>query len=192
MRGVGDELALAVDEALEPRAHLVERAREALLLGRALDRHAGVEVALAEAGGGGVEAAQRAGDLAGDQRAGAEPEQQHEHADRDEAEDRGARGAADGLDALGDPHRALGPAGGEHRHGGGEDLLVERVGTALGLEAAAAQGGGDLRAIAVVAAELGGAVGVGDEAAARVGDDHAAAGGLGDRADDPAQLRGLA
>ena len=85
VRGVGDELALAVDQALEPRAHLVERAREALLLGGALDRHAGVQVALAEAGGGVVEAAQRAGDLAGDQRAGAEAEQEHEDADRDEA-----------------------------------------------------------------------------------------------------------
>ena len=108
VRGVGDELALAVHEALEPRAHLVERAREALLLGGALDRHAGVQIALAEAGGGVVEAAQRAGDLAGDQRAGAEAEQQHEDADRDETEDRGAGGAADGLDALGDAHGALG------------------------------------------------------------------------------------
>jgi len=135
-----------------------------------------VQGAVAEAGGGGVEAAQRAGDLAGDQRAGAEPEQQHEAADRDEPEDRGAGGAADGLDALGDAHGALGAAGGEDRHRGGEDLLVERVGAALGLEAAAAQGRGNLGAVAVVAAEPGGAVGVGDEPAAGAGDDHAAAG----------------
>ena len=120
-----------VDEPLEPRAHLVERAREALLLGRALDRHAGGEVAVAEPGGGGVEPPQRPRDLARDQRAGAEAEQQHEPADRDEAEDRGAGGAADGLDALGDAHGALGAAGAQDRHGGGEDLLVERVGAAL-------------------------------------------------------------
>src|SRR6185436_4772103 len=99
--------------------------------------------------------------------------------------------ATDGLHALRDPHRALGAAGGEDRHGGGKDLLVERVRATLGLEAAAAQGGGDLRAVAVRAAELGRSVGVGDELPTSVGDDHAAAGGTGDRADDAVQLGGL-
>ena len=55
----------------------------------------------------------------------------------------------------------------------------------------AAQGRGDLGAAGVRRAELGGAVGVGDEDAVGVGDDHAPARGLRDGADDPAQL-GLA
>ena len=106
VRGVGHEVALAGDEPLQPRRHVVEGAREAALLGAALDAGADAQVALRHLRRGVVEPPQRAGDLARDQHAGGEAEHEHEHADRRQAERRAPGRARDVVDALGDAHGA--------------------------------------------------------------------------------------
>ena len=87
VRGVGDELALAVDEALEPRAHLVERAREALLLG-ASPRPARGRAGRPRPRRAAASSRRRSGRAIwrAISAPAPRPSSEHEHADRDEAE----------------------------------------------------------------------------------------------------------
>ena len=82
VRGVGDELALRGQQRREPLGHLVERARELLLLGAALDPRAHAQVAARDALGRLVEAQDRPRDLPRDDRAGEQAERQDERADQ--------------------------------------------------------------------------------------------------------------
>ena len=134
--GVGDEVLLRPQQPPDPLGHLVEGARQRALLGAALDRDRGVEVAAGDAARRPVEAADRPRDLLGDQGAGDQPQQQDDAGQRGQVEDRGPHRAVDGGDALGDPHRARRPAVLEHRHRGGEDLGAERLAVAGDLLAA--------------------------------------------------------
>ena len=149
------------------------------------------EVALRDAAGGLVEPAHRPGDLAGDQGAGAEPEHEHEQADRDQAERRAPRGAADGVDALGDAHRPAGCVGALPGIG---TAVARIVWSSVSLwrcscTTRAAQRGGDLRPAAVVDAEPLLARGVGEQAPVRADDDHAAAQPRRGAVDDALELR---
>ncbi len=186
MRGVGDEVLLDAQQPLHPLCHLVEGAGQRALLGAALDRDAGVEVAAGDLTGGAVEAADRAGDLLRDQRAGNDAKRQHHGGDRGDVEDRGAHGAVDGVDALGDPDRAAGAAVLEHRHRGGEDFGAEGFAVAGDLLAVAAQRRPHLGPVGVAAAWLGPGR-VGDQAATAVDDDDAAADAVGRDSNQPPQ-----
>ena len=67
MRGVGDELALRLDRALEPVGHLVERLPELLDLARAAHvAGAGGEVAVPQALRGGSQPRERPGQRSGE------------------------------------------------------------------------------------------------------------------------------
>ena len=111
----------------------------------------------------------RPGDLARDQRAGAEAEHEHEQADRDQAERRPSGGAVDGAGVLGDPDGAdrLAHAGAQDGHRGGEDRLAQGLAVALLLVGVAAERGRDLGPAAVVEADPLLARGVGDAAGRR-------------------------
>ena len=69
----------------------------------------------------------------------ARPSPSTSSADRGQAERRAVGRARDRLDALGHPHGADARAPLDHRHGGGEDLLVERVAAAAVLDRLAAR-----------------------------------------------------
>ena len=85
------------------------------------------EVAAGDALGGLVEPPDRPGDAARDDRAGDEPEAEHERPDEAEREPGAADRAVDGRDALRDAHRAGGRLQpGLDRDGGREDVLAER------------------------------------------------------------------
>ena len=191
VRRVGDEVALAGHEALEPRRHAVERRGEAALLRAALDLGAHGQVALGHPRRGVVQAPQRAGDLARDHEPRREAEPEHEQPDRGQPERRAVRRARDGVDALGHAHDADARAALHHRHGGGEDLLVERVAAAAVLDRAAAQRLGDLRPVAVVGPEPVRARGVGQQGALEVRHHDAAAHGLGGPLDRAVEGLGL-
>ena len=170
VRGVGDELGLRAQRAGEPLGHDVERAGERPLLAAALDPRAGVEVAGRDPVGGGAELLDRARDPTREQERGEQRHEQHAETDGDDPHGGAPDGVVDGVDALRQAHRAHDAPGDEHRPGGGEDVLVERVGAALVLERAAVQRGGQLRTAGEVDADR--FVGaVGEHAAACV-DDH--------------------
>ena len=83
-------------QALDPLGHLVEGPRERALLGAALDRaRVASRSPAATAARGLIEAADRPGDLRGDQRPGRQPEGEHHARQRGQVEDRASspRGA---------------------------------------------------------------------------------------------------
>ena len=133
VRGVGDEVALRVDHPLHARRHLVERARDLLLLQRPLDRHAHRQVALARPPRGERQPPQRPRHRGRQEPARRQPEREHDQADEHEPDRRRAHRAPDGVDALRHAHRAVGLAVAHDRDRGGEDALVERLAVARDL-----------------------------------------------------------
>ena len=150
MRGVRHEPLLGADRTAEPVGHLVERARERALLGAALDRCTDLQVAGGDPARRLVQPPDRASELARDHHSGSQAEREHERADQGEAEDVAAHGAMHRRDALGYAHRALDAPAAQDRGSGGEDLRVQCLALPRVLEAFSLQGGGDLRAAAVV------------------------------------------
>jgi len=187
VRRVGDEVALRAHQPLEPRGHVVERAGERLLLGASLDRRAGAELALGDPAGGAVEPAYRARDLARHDRAGEQPEAEHEQADQREPDPGAAHGAIDRFDALRDAHRAGGSTAAKYRHRRDQQRLAERLRAALALVGASFERGGDLGAAGVGAAGRR-SLRVREQVAARVDDDHAPAYARRRRVDEPLAL----
>ena len=68
MGGVGDEVLLDPEQAPDPLGHLIEGPRQRALLGAALDRDCGVEIAGRNPARRQIEAADRPGDPLGDNR----------------------------------------------------------------------------------------------------------------------------
>ena len=95
-------------QPLEPRGHLVERARERAAARRS-PRPARGRAGRPRRRGAAASSSRRSGPAIwrAISAPAPRPSSSTSAADRDEAEDRRARGAADGLDALGDAHRAL-------------------------------------------------------------------------------------
>ena len=108
MRGVGDEVLLDAQQALDPVGHLVEGARQRALLGAALDldRVSRSPPATRRA----ASSRRRIGRaICWAIRAPAiRPSRRTTRPSSREVEDRGADRAVDGRDALGDPHRSGG------------------------------------------------------------------------------------
>ena len=114
----------ASSSALEPRGHLVERARERALLGAALDLRARVDRSPSAT----RRAARRAAAAAARptrRSARRRPARaQHDHADQRPGRASPRRTArVDRVDALGHAHRAVGASVAHDRHGRGEDVL---------------------------------------------------------------------
>ena len=106
MRRVGHEFALRLERQREAVGHGVERTRDFLLLGRALHRSAGLEIASADAPGGRRELPERARERAGDEPGDGQAEDQRESADADEGVLVAAYLAIERVDALRDPDGA--------------------------------------------------------------------------------------
>ena len=191
MRGVGDEVALRAHEPLEPRGHVVERRGERALLGAALDGRARREVALGDALRGAVEPPHRPRDLARHDRAGEQPEAEHEQPDQRQADPGAAHRAVDGVDALRDAHRADRAGAGEDRRRRHQQRLPERLRAALLAGRAAVERRRDLGPAGVRAAARR-SLRVGEQVALRVDDDHAPAHVLRGRVDEPVAVAAVA
>ena len=106
MGGVGDEVLLRPQQPSDPLRHLVEGTRQGALLGAALDGHRRVEFSRRRPGGQRLEAADRLGDLAGDQRSGRQPQEKDDAGQRRQVQERRPHRAVHGGNALSDPDRA--------------------------------------------------------------------------------------
>ena len=189
VRGVGDEVLLAANQAREPVGHLVERVGERALLGRPLDRRADVEVAAGDLAGRRLEPAHRPRELPGDDRAGPEPDEQDDHAESGEADDGAAHRAAHRRDVLADHDRARGRAAHEDRRRRLDHLAP--VAPADAVVAPAAQRGRDLGVARLVEPGAARPCAVGDHVAGRVDDHHAPARGARRGRDQVPQRRAL-
>ena len=149
MGRIGDEVLLDAKQSLDPLGHLVEGAGQRTLLGGPFDRDGDVEVTARDVACRPIEASDRSGDLLGDQGGGNQGQEQHHPRQRRKVEERGSDGAAHGRDALGHPDGAVWPAVLEHRHGGGKDVLTERLAVAGDLLAPSFQRRPDLRAAGI-------------------------------------------
>ena len=106
VRRVGHELGLRPQRAGEPLGHDVERAGERALLAAALDRRPRVDVAGGDLIGRRAEPLDRPGDPAREQVGGEQRGEQDREADRGDPDHGAADRVVDGVDALGEPHRA--------------------------------------------------------------------------------------
>ena len=174
MGGVGDEVALGGERAPEPVGHVVEGVRDLAVLG------ARPSAWRARRGRRPRRRAVRVRPRSGRDREPAspredQPERERGDAEAEERERVAADLVVDRVDGLRDPHRAGRATRVDDRHGGEEQVLVERVAVARALRGGPAQRLADLGPARVGRAARGGAGGVDEHAAARVDDDHAAA-----------------
>jgi hypothetical protein len=172
---VGHEVALGVERAHEPVGHVVEGVGDFDLLGGAGRRGPRVQVAGGDLPRRARQAAQRARQRAGDGPREAQPERQHGGAEGEQGDDIAAHLVVDGLDALGQAHRAGRPAGVDDGDRRIEQIGLEGVAVARPLRGGAAQRRGDLGTAGVGCAAHRATVGVHEHAAAGVDDDDTAA-----------------
>ena len=126
VRGVGDELALRLDRALEPVGHLVERLPELLdLPGAAHVAGAGREVAVPQALRGTGQPRERPGEGSGEPEREQQPGRERREPDRAQADGDVADVVVDLLHAPGEPNGAQELFLVLDRNGGRHDVVTE-------------------------------------------------------------------